>query len=94
MKCWNNGFGCTACCKNIFPGFHAYTYEIIGDPNLKNDISSHPPLQCHANVIEELIQAVTNKLDELQGDEPRVVGRLEGLQTSVKRLEQTTLTGV
>ena len=58
------------------------------------DISSHPPSQCHANVSEELIQAVTNKLDELQADEPRVVGRLEGLQTSVERLEQTTLTGV
>ena len=58
------------------------------------DISSHPPAQCHANVSEELIQAVTNKLDELQADEPRVVGRLKGLQTSVERLEQTTLTGV
>ena len=43
------------------------------------DISSHPPPQCHANVSEELIQAVTNKLDELQADEPRVVWRLEAL---------------
>ena len=25
VKCWNNGFGCTACCESIFPGFHAYT---------------------------------------------------------------------
>ena len=48
------------------------------------DISSHPPPQCHANVSEELIQAVTNKLMSLAAS---VFGRLEGLQTSVERLE-------
>ena len=29
-------------CESIFPGFHAYTYEIIGDPYLKNDKFYNP----------------------------------------------------
>ena len=42
VKCWNNDLGCTACCESIFPGFHAYTYEIVGDPYLKNDKFYNP----------------------------------------------------
>ena len=41
-KCWNQGLGCTACCENMIPGFHSYTYEILGDPYLKNDKMYNP----------------------------------------------------
>ena len=46
-KCWNNALGCTACCESIIPGFHAYTYEILGDPYLKNDKSYNPYKSSH-----------------------------------------------
>ena len=58
------------------------------------DISHNPPSQCNASVSDELIQRVSDKLDELRTDDPRVCRGLEGLQTSVERLEQVTVAGV
>ena len=46
-KCWNHGLGCTTCCENMIPGFHAYTYEILGDPYLKNDKIYNPYKSSH-----------------------------------------------
>ena len=47
LKCWNNSLGCTRCCEEIVPGFHACTYEIIGDPYLKNDQLYNPYSSSH-----------------------------------------------
>ena len=47
VKCWNHGLGCTSCCENMIPGFHAYTYEIVGDPYLKNDKIYNPYNDSH-----------------------------------------------
>ena len=30
-KCSNNILGCDRCCEDIIPGFHSYSYELIGD---------------------------------------------------------------
>ena len=46
-KCWNHGLGCTSCCEAMIPGFHAYTYEILGDPYLKNDKLYNPYANNH-----------------------------------------------
>ena len=42
VKCWNHELGCTSCCEDMFPGFYSYTYEILGDPYLKNDKMYNP----------------------------------------------------
>ena len=42
MKCWNHELGCTSCCEDMFLGFYSYTYEILGDPYLKNDKIYNP----------------------------------------------------
>ena len=47
VKCWNEDLGCTKCCEDMIPGFHAYTYEILGDPYLKNDKFYNPYSRSH-----------------------------------------------
>ena len=47
VKCWNHDLGCTSCCENMIPGFHAYTYEILGDPYLKNIATYNPYNKSH-----------------------------------------------
>ena len=42
VKCWNNSLGCIKCCEEIIPGFHAYTYELLGNPYLNNDKVYNP----------------------------------------------------
>ena len=42
VKCWKNSLGCTKCCENLIPGFYAYSYELIGDPNYNNDKIFNP----------------------------------------------------
>ena len=41
-KCWNHDLGCNKCCEDMIPGFQSYTYELIGDPYLKNDKFYNP----------------------------------------------------
>ena len=47
VKCWNHELGCTSCCEKMIPGFHAYTYEIVGDPYLKNNKIYNPYNNSH-----------------------------------------------
>ena len=55
-KCWNNSLGCVKCCESLIPGFHAYTYELLGDPYLKNDKIYNPYSSSHlTQQIGELI---------------------------------------
>ena len=42
VKCWNQELGCTSCCEDMIPGFHSYSYEIVGDPYLKNHKMFNP----------------------------------------------------
>ena len=46
-KCWNHNLGCTKCCESIIPGFHAYSYELLGDPYLRNDKIYNPYSRSH-----------------------------------------------
>ena len=48
VKCWNHDLGCTSCCENMIPGFHAHTYEILGDPYLKNNKLYNPYSNSHS----------------------------------------------
>ena len=47
VKCWNNSLGCTACCEDLIPGFYAFSYEVIGDPNFKNENIYNPYSSTH-----------------------------------------------
>ena len=51
-KCWNHSLGCTACCESMIPGFHAYTYELLGNPYMKNDKIYNP---CNSGHYTQLI---------------------------------------
>ena len=56
-KCWNHSLGCTKCCEDIIPGFHVYTYELLGDPYLKNDKIYNPYSRSHfTQQIGELLE--------------------------------------
>ena len=57
LKCWNNSLGCNSCCENMIPGFHGYSYELLGDPCLKNNkifnpYSRHHNTQLIGNIID------------------------------------------
>ena len=47
VKCWNESLGCTTCCRDMIPGFHEYTHDIIGDPYLKNNKMYNPYSSTH-----------------------------------------------
>ena len=42
LKCFNNDLGCTKCCESMIPGFHAYSYELIGDTYYNNNKMFNP----------------------------------------------------
>ena len=56
--------GCTKCCENIIPGFHSYTYELIGDPYLKNDIMYNPYRSDH--FIQLIGEAIEQEQESIQ----------------------------
>ena len=44
-------------CKEIIPGFHAYSYEVLGDPYFRNDRIYHPYSYSHyTQQIGELLE--------------------------------------
>ena len=47
VKCWNNSLGCINCCKEMIPGFHVYSYELLDDPYFKNDKMFNPYHSSH-----------------------------------------------
>ena len=47
VKCWNHSLGCNKCCEETLPGFHAYSYELLGDPHLKNNKTYNPYSTAH-----------------------------------------------
>ena len=56
-KCWNQTLGCTKCCEDIIPGFHFYSYELLGDPYLKNNKTYNPYINAHyTQQIGELLE--------------------------------------
>ena len=56
-KCWNHTLGCINCCEEIIPGFHAYSYELLGDPYLRNDKIYNPYSNSHyTQQIGELLE--------------------------------------
>ena len=57
VKCWNNSLGCNKCCEAIIPGFHAFSYELLGDPYLKNDKVYNPYSSTHlTQMIGEILE--------------------------------------
>ena len=57
VKCWNNSLGCNKCCEAIIPGFHALSYELLGDPYLKNDKVYNPYSSTHlTQLIGEILE--------------------------------------
>ena len=61
-KCWNNELGFEKCCEEIIPGFSSFTYEIIGDPYLKNDKMYNPYTSNHfTQLIGDMIEKEENQ---------------------------------
>ena len=46
LKCWKGGMGCITC-ESMYPGYNAYTYEIYGIENLKNNSIYNPYSSSH-----------------------------------------------
>ena len=61
LKCHNNSLGCTTCCEKIIPGFHAYSYELLGDPYYNNDKMFNP---YDSNHFTQLIGEILGGEDE------------------------------
>ena len=56
-KCWKHTLGCIKCCEDIIPGFHTHSYELLGDPYLKNNKMYNPYRTTHfTQQIGELLQ--------------------------------------
>ena len=56
-KCWHHSLGCTKCCEDIIPGFHAYSYELLGDPYLRNNKAYNPYSKTHfTQLIGEMLE--------------------------------------
>ena len=47
VKCWNQSLGCTTCCEDIIPGFRAFSYELLGVPDFKNNKMYNPYSSSH-----------------------------------------------
>ena len=61
-ECWNNELGCVKCCEDIIPGFFSFTYEIIGDPYLKNNKMYNPYTSSHfTQLIGDMIEREENQ---------------------------------
>lgn len=46
-KCWKGELGCKTCCESMYPGYHAYTYELYGIENYKNNSMYNPYSSTH-----------------------------------------------
>ena len=46
-KCWKGELGCKSCCEKIIPGYHAYTHELYGLDNRKNNNIYNPYSSAH-----------------------------------------------
>ena len=62
VKCWNHSLGCNSCCEEMFPGFYAYSYELLGDPYLRNNKMFNPYSSSHNT------QLIGNLLDREEQD--------------------------
>ena len=46
-KCWKGELGCKTCCESMYPGYYAYTYELNGIENCKNNLLYNPYSSTH-----------------------------------------------
>ena len=46
-KCWKGELGCKTCRENMYPGYNAYTYELYGIENFKNNSIFNPYSSSH-----------------------------------------------
>ncbi len=83
-KCWNHTLGCTKCCEDIIPGFHTYSYELLGNPYLKNDKVYNPYSTSH------FTQQIGELLDN-EGDTNQAFNHASELLISCRYKEPTAV---